>query len=92
MTSFRHLSITIALMAAAISVEDSDKLSDAVDVIVSNRMPETHKVSEETEALDAERAKSAIACKGTSRGGRGMLPTHQVWRPSRMGWIAGSHE
>uniref|UniRef100_A0A6B0UQH1 Putative secreted protein n=1 Tax=Ixodes ricinus TaxID=34613 RepID=A0A6B0UQH1_IXORI len=63
-TSFQHLSITVTLIAAAISVEDSDEASDAVEVIVANSMLKTWKVNEETEARDAERAKSSSACKG----------------------------
>lgn len=34
-TSFQHLLITVTLIAAAVSMEDSDEPSDAVDVIVS---------------------------------------------------------
>lgn len=61
--SVQHLSITIALSTVEISVEDFDEVSDAVDVVVSNRMLETWKVNEEANVRDAERAKSASACK-----------------------------
>lgn len=66
MASFQRLLITITLIAA-ISVKDSYEVSDAVDVIVSNRMLETRKVNKEAEARDAKRAKSVSVCKGTVR-------------------------
>ncbi|KAG0426125.1 hypothetical protein HPB47_026756 [Ixodes persulcatus] len=59
MNSFQHLLIAITLIAAAINFEHFDKASDAVDVIVMNRMLETRKVNEEAEARDAKTAKSA---------------------------------
>ncbi|KAG0443803.1 hypothetical protein HPB47_014508 [Ixodes persulcatus] len=58
MNSFQHLLIAITLIGAAISVENFDKASDAVDVIATDRMLETREVNEEDEARDAKKAKS----------------------------------
>lgn len=87
MTNFQHPLITIALIAAAISVEDwrSERCCRRYCI-------ERQKVNEEAEACDAEISKSASACNWTPHFGRVTSPTHQTWRPFRMGWARGSRE